>query len=71
MTSERSTYEYGSNLVNGGTGGSFALQTISNFNFTNAFGLTQAGTGNLVHLEENTAAATLRLTPEDLATLAG
>jgi pyridoxine 4-dehydrogenase len=29
------------------------------------------GTGNLAHLEENTAAATLRLTPEDLATLAG
>jgi aryl-alcohol dehydrogenase-like predicted oxidoreductase len=29
------------------------------------------GTGNLAHLEENTAAAALRLTPEDLATLAG
>jgi len=29
------------------------------------------GTGNLAHLEENTAAATLRLTSEDLATLAG
>jgi len=29
------------------------------------------GTGNLAHLEENMAAATLRLTPEDLATLAG
>ena len=29
------------------------------------------GTGNLAHLEENVAAAALRLTPEDLATLAG
>jgi aryl-alcohol dehydrogenase-like predicted oxidoreductase len=28
------------------------------------------GTGNLAHLEENMAAATLRLTPEDMATLA-
>jgi aryl-alcohol dehydrogenase-like predicted oxidoreductase len=29
------------------------------------------GTGNLAHLEENMAAATLRLTPEDMAALAG
>jgi len=29
------------------------------------------GTGSLAHLEENVAAATLRLTPDDIASLAG
>ena len=29
------------------------------------------GTGRLAHLEENVAAASLRLTPEDIASLAG
>jgi pyridoxine 4-dehydrogenase len=29
------------------------------------------GTGSLAHVEENVAAASLRLTPEDIASLAG